>query len=155
MKRSKGEGSVYKRKDGSWCAQYHDGNKRRYIYGKKKQVVTDRLRNALVALENGTVFDPEPMEVGEYLTYWLSSVDGTVRDRTLQRYKGLRGGKSGSSPTSSGPSAWKTRTRARGVRRRGDAVVGDFNAGSKVLRGDNHEVRSGDLRHRHSAGRGA
>ena len=36
MKRSKGEGSVYKRKDGSWCAQHHDGNKRRYIYGKKK-----------------------------------------------------------------------------------------------------------------------
>ena len=56
MRRSKGKGSVYKRKDGSWCAQYHDGNKRRYIYGKKKQVVTDRLRKPLVALENGTVF---------------------------------------------------------------------------------------------------
>lgn len=89
MRRSKGEGSVYKRKDGFWCAQYHDGNKRKYIYGKKKQVVTDKLRKVLVALENGTVFEPEPMEMGEYLTRWLSSVESTVRDRTLQRYEGL------------------------------------------------------------------
>jgi hypothetical protein len=44
MRRSRGEGSVYKRKDGLWVAQYEVGGKRRYLYGKTKKAVADRLR---------------------------------------------------------------------------------------------------------------
>ncbi len=38
-RRGRGEGSIYRRKDGSWVAQYTVGDKRRYIYGKTKKDV--------------------------------------------------------------------------------------------------------------------
>ena len=50
-KRGNGEGSVFKRKDGRWCARYTvgtlDGLKRRDIYGKTRKDVAKKLREAL------------------------------------------------------------------------------------------------------------
>lgn len=48
-KRSNGEGTIYKRKDGKWCASKYmempDGSyKRKYIYGKTQKAVKDRLK---------------------------------------------------------------------------------------------------------------
>jgi len=88
-RRSRGEGSVYKRKDGSWCAQYSNGSKKKYLYGKTKKAVTDRLRERLSAIHAGEVVEVRPVEVGDFLDQWLESVEGTVRDRTYQRYEGL------------------------------------------------------------------
>ena len=40
-----GEGSIYKRKDGRWCAAYFDQNfKRHYIYGSSQKQVKEKLK---------------------------------------------------------------------------------------------------------------
>ncbi|MGH3087563.1 MAG: hypothetical protein ACRDSJ_09630 [Rubrobacteraceae bacterium] len=45
--RGNGEGSIYRRKDGRWVGQYlihtSKGPKYRYIYGKTRQAVSERL----------------------------------------------------------------------------------------------------------------
>lgn len=39
-RRSNGEGTVYKRKDGRWCSAYFDEQfERRYVYGKTQAEV--------------------------------------------------------------------------------------------------------------------
>lgn len=88
-RRSRGEGSVYKRKDGAWCAQYNHGSKKKYLYGKTKKAVTDRLRERMNAIHAGEVVEVKPIGVGEFLDQWLASVEDTVRYRTYQRYEGL------------------------------------------------------------------
>jgi hypothetical protein len=44
LRSSRGEGSVYQRKDGLWVARYVAAGKRKYVYGKSKKAVTDKLR---------------------------------------------------------------------------------------------------------------
>ena len=47
MKRANGEGSIYKRKDGRWCASYYDeseNSKRHTIYGKTQAEVRRKLK---------------------------------------------------------------------------------------------------------------
>lgn len=52
-KRSNGEGTIYKRKDGRWCAAYFDaGYNRRYVYGKTQAEVKKKLKEKV---EAGTV----------------------------------------------------------------------------------------------------
>ncbi len=44
-KRSNGEGTLYKRKDGRWCAAYFDESfKRHYVYGKTQAEVKQKLK---------------------------------------------------------------------------------------------------------------
>ena len=44
-KRSNGEGTIYKRKDGRWCAACYDENYRRhYVYGKTQAEVKKKLK---------------------------------------------------------------------------------------------------------------
>lgn len=44
-KRSNGEGTIYKRKDGRWCAAYYDSEyKRHYVYGKTQAEVKKKLK---------------------------------------------------------------------------------------------------------------
>ena len=48
-KRSNGEGTIYKRKDGIWCASRYVpcGNgkfKRKYVYGKTQKSVKEKLK---------------------------------------------------------------------------------------------------------------
>ena len=90
MRRSRGEGSIYKRKkDGLWVAQYRDGSQKRYIYGKNRQSVADKLKAAMRALQAGTPVEASPEPLREYLPRWRDSVKGTVRERTWGRYEGI------------------------------------------------------------------
>lgn len=47
MKRSNGEGSIFKRKDGRWCAAYYDDApcpKRHFVYGSTQKEVKEKLK---------------------------------------------------------------------------------------------------------------
>jgi integrase len=45
-RRGRGEGSIYRRKDGRWVGQYEVGGKCRYVYGKtRKEVARSHLIN--------------------------------------------------------------------------------------------------------------
>src|SRR5215204_3691937 len=70
-KRGNGEGSIWRRKSGGWCAQYtvyiSEGRKRRTLYGKTRQEVAAKLSRALADREGGLIFDAGSLTVGEYL----------------------------------------------------------------------------------------
>jgi integrase len=93
-KRGNGEGSIWRRKSGGWCAQYtvytSEGRKRRTLYGKTRQEVAAKLSKALADREGGLTFDAGNLTVGEYLARWLShSVQDTVRQKTYERYESI------------------------------------------------------------------
>ena len=89
-----GEGSIYRRKDGRWVGQYTvytaKGPKYRYIYGKTRAAVAEKLTKAMSDRNGGFFFDARSLTVGEYLDRWLSdSVRGTVRVSTFERHEGI------------------------------------------------------------------
>jgi integrase len=91
-KRGNGEGSISRRKNGGWMAQYAvytaEGRKRRTVYGKTRAEVAKKLAKALSDREGGLVFDDKGLTVKEYLERWLKdSVRGTVKQRTLENYE--------------------------------------------------------------------
>ncbi len=91
-KRGNGEGTIHRRKDGGWCAQYTvytaEGRKRKTIYGKTRAEVGGKLAKALSDREDGLVFDDDGLTVGKYLDKWLEGcLRGTVRQSTFDRYE--------------------------------------------------------------------
>ena len=93
-KRGNGEGSFYRRKDGRWVGQYlvytDKGPKYKYIYGKTRQGVAEKLTKAMADRDGGLVFDAGAITLSEYLGRWLDdSVRDTVRQRTFERYESI------------------------------------------------------------------
>lgn len=90
-KRGNGEGTISRRKNGGWMAQYYvhtaDGRKRKTLYGKTRAEVAKRLAKALSQRADGIVFDDQGLTVGEYLDRWLGDVRDTVRKSTHERYE--------------------------------------------------------------------
>jgi integrase len=91
-KRGNGEGSIYRRKDGRWVGQYTvytaKGPKYRYIYGKTRAAVAEKLSKAIAARSSGFVSDVGNLTLGEYLDRWLAdSLRGTVRASTCERHE--------------------------------------------------------------------
>ena len=98
-KRGNGEGSIYpiRGKNGkvkgyraAYVVYTADGVKRKYLSGKRREDVRDKLAKALSDRSGGLVFDAGAMSVGEYLERWLKdSVRGTVRVSTYERHEGI------------------------------------------------------------------
>jgi integrase len=86
-RRGRGEGSIYRRKDGRWVAQYEVGGKRRYIYGKTRKEVATKLTKAMAERDAGMVFDAGSLRLGDYLDGWIDSIKDTLRRRTWIRHE--------------------------------------------------------------------
>ena len=90
-KRGNGEGSIYRRNNGAWAAQYTvwtaEGRKRRSVSGKTRAEVSRKLTEAMADRDGGLVYDAGKLTVGEYLDRWLAdSVKGTVKETTYANY---------------------------------------------------------------------
>lgn len=71
-RRANGEGSIYKRKDGLWAAEYFDNTgKRRQLYGKSQQIVKDKLKEAIKQSDAGLSMDKSKITLSQWLTDWL------------------------------------------------------------------------------------
>ncbi len=76
-KRGNNEGSIKKRRDGRWEAQYSvrrltDGKTvRRSVYAKTRQEVQEKLQAILVSIHNDEYIEPSRITVGEWLYQWL------------------------------------------------------------------------------------
>lgn len=70
-KRANGEGTIYRRKDGTWCTQLTIGQKRVTFYGKTWQEVAEKRDRAKNDLRQGTFVEPTKLTVGEWLDTWL------------------------------------------------------------------------------------
>jgi integrase len=93
-KRGNGEGSITRRKNGGWMAQYTaytaNGRKRKTLYGKTRQEVAAKLAKALSDRENGLILNVGNQTSGEYLDQWLNgSVKGSVKSKTFNDYEWL------------------------------------------------------------------
>ncbi len=91
-RRGRGEGSVFRRKDGLWCGEVvvgydaHGRRKRRTVYGTKREVLDQlaRLRTDVLA---GTLTDPRRLGVAAFLERWLEdTARPAVRAATYQLY---------------------------------------------------------------------
>src|SRR3954464_1001893 len=90
-RRGRGEGSIYRRKDGRWVGQYDLctdlGKKTKYIYGKTRKEVATKLTKAMADRDAGMVFEAGSLNVGDYLNRWLDSIRDTLRRRTWIRHE--------------------------------------------------------------------
>jgi integrase len=95
-KRGNGEGSIYEHKRGGKKIGYRgaytvytsSGPKRRYVTGKTRDEVHDKLIEAMGNRAQGLHFDAGTLTVGEYVTRWLNdSVRGTVRPSTFEVHR--------------------------------------------------------------------
>src|SRR5918998_2941899 len=94
-KRGNGEGSIYEHKRNGKKVGYRGcyiiytvtGPKRRYISGKTREEVCQKLARAIAHRDGGLVFDADGQTVGEYLERWFeTSVRGSVRESTYGSY---------------------------------------------------------------------
>ena len=58
-RRGRGEGSIYRRKDGRYVGQYEVNGKRRSFYGKSRKEVVAKLNKAIADRDARLVFDAE------------------------------------------------------------------------------------------------
>jgi integrase len=85
-----GLGSVFRRKDGRWCAKYKGADGReRYLYGKKKNEVKEKLKGALANQESEQVHKGNNLTIAAYLDLWLEGVEDTVSPRTYERHESI------------------------------------------------------------------
>ena len=86
-RRSSGEGLIYQRKDDLWVGQYVAQGKKRYVYGKTRKDVAQRLAKAVANFEQGIVFDARNLTLDAYLDKWLDATKDTVRLGTWKQYE--------------------------------------------------------------------
>lgn len=91
-RRGHGEGSIYQRGDGLWCTVvdlgYVNGKrKRKYIYGKTRKEVAEKLKAVLRDQQLGLPIATERQTVEQFLNRWLADVvQGAVGPRTYESY---------------------------------------------------------------------
>lgn len=91
-RRAKGEGSIFRRKNGRWCAQLYipsqDGKRRVWrVYGDTRREVAVQLAQAIEDRRRGHLI-LERQTVAEYLRKWLQTVIWpNKRQRTAQGYQ--------------------------------------------------------------------
>ena len=83
--RARGEGSVYRKGD-RWEAAAYVHGRRRSVRAATKAEAHARLRELQRRAAAGEPITDTRLTVAEYLEYWLSVVESTVRARTHQRY---------------------------------------------------------------------
>ena len=97
-RRANNEGSIYKRSDGSWCAQVTVGYdeetgkiKRKTLYGKSQEEVRKKKEEALLRLRVNDPSRPMPNPTVELFIrdYLLNVKKGSVTSRTFEWYCNL------------------------------------------------------------------
>jgi hypothetical protein len=91
-RRGHGEGAIYQRPDGRWTAAVELGwqggkRRRKYVYGRTRREVAQKLRTVQRAQQDGGVLADERTTVERYLIDRLEVVKPSLRWRTWQRYE--------------------------------------------------------------------
>ncbi len=90
--RANGEGTIYQRKDSRWEAASYvlaaDGTRKRIrVYGTTRREAADKLAEKIADSNRGLPVATADSTLGDYLTYWLSSVAiHRLRENTHTRY---------------------------------------------------------------------
>jgi len=79
QKRSNGDGSLYRRRDGHWVGAFYaptiSGARRRVVvYGHSRDEARDKMRKAQEDVRAGMPVPDEVWKLGPYLEYWLENI---------------------------------------------------------------------------------
>ncbi len=95
-RRGRGEGSIFKRADGTWVGSLSAGydakgkRRRRTVYGKAKAEVQEKLRVASTEIANGAPIKTCRLTVADHLVRWLDVVKRPkVEYSTVVRYRSI------------------------------------------------------------------
>jgi integrase len=86
-KRGNNEGTVYKRKDGRWCAQVSLNGRRITKYGKTQKECRDWVNLTLDKIDHGLTFDGAQVSLQQYMESWLSGKVLARRPSTVRNYR--------------------------------------------------------------------
>src|SRR5215472_10841612 len=86
--RGKGEGSIYKRRDGRWAAEITlAGHRRKTLYGNSREEVHEKLLVAQNEKRQGLLRTGPQQTVRDFLTYWLEVPSAKLKVSTQGMYK--------------------------------------------------------------------
>lgn len=95
-RRGRGEGSVYRRKDGLWAGYltvgYDENGKRRrrVVYGRSKAEVLEKLARLQADVLTGLLTEPQRLTVAQFLRHWLDdAARSALRPSTYVRYDSI------------------------------------------------------------------
>ena len=93
MKRANGEGTISKRKNGTWEGKYTVGRDangkpiRKTIYGKTQKEVAQKITALTNDLNTGFYIAPDKITFGQWLDVWHDEYLGGVKESTATQYK--------------------------------------------------------------------
>jgi integrase len=79
-RRSKGEGSVYQRRDGKWCAQLNG----QYKYSATEDSAKAKLYEMLAGVEESK---PQNITVATLMDRWFEFAAPSLKPSTIKRYR--------------------------------------------------------------------
>jgi integrase len=88
-KRANGEGSIYRRKDGRYCAAALVAGRRCAVYGRTRDEVAHKLTALLTAQQDGAAIPEGGATIATFFAGWLQGTQSTLRPRTWERYEQL------------------------------------------------------------------
>jgi integrase len=86
-KRSHGEGSIYRRKDGLWVAALMLQGKRAVKYSKTQREARDWLQETRIQVQSGLTFTAAQITVAQFFREWLINYKDSIRPKTYEQYK--------------------------------------------------------------------
>lgn len=87
-RRANGEGSIYKRADGRWCASITlPKGRRKHFLGKDREEVAKQLTAAKKSRDDGVPAIVERQSVRQFMQSWLEAARPSLRERTWIRYE--------------------------------------------------------------------
>lgn len=86
-KRRNNEGSIHKRKYGSWRAQITIDGKRLSFTSNSYKDCQEWLRAILHKIDTGLTYDKSQITFEEFLNNWLASAKASLRSKTWRQYQ--------------------------------------------------------------------
>lgn len=87
-RRGNGEGSVYRRKNGTWAAALEIDGRRHFVYAPTQREAREKLTSLRAAAARGVKVGSRET-VGEYLRRWIDSVKPAIGERTWEGYESI------------------------------------------------------------------
>jgi integrase len=86
-RRGNKEGTIYKRKDGRWCAQVSLDGRRLTKYGKTQGEVREWLKEIQAQIDSGLTINGARATMEDYLKQWLEAIKPVLRYKTWQQHE--------------------------------------------------------------------
>lgn len=86
-RRGNGEGSIWKRSDGRYCASTYVDARRRVAYARTRAEAARKLNGLLEAQRTQTPVPSQRETVASLFAAWLSTIKSSVRPHTWERYE--------------------------------------------------------------------